>query len=66
MVPDKIIISCFPGKKGEKYHPNGIPGEFFPVVFKAKLLAAQAPELVEIKPFLLFFFFFFPSGRDLS
>lgn len=32
------------------------PGNFFPMVFKAKLLAAPAPELVEIKLFLLFFF----------
>lgn len=52
MVPDKLIILCFPGKKGEKHHPNGILRDFFPVVFKAKLLAARGPELVKIKPFL--------------
>lgn len=37
------------------------PGNFFPMVFKAKLLAAPAPELVGIKLFLLFFFFFTPQ-----
>lgn len=39
------------------------PGNFFPMVFKAKLLAAPAPELVGIKLFLLFFFFFSPLRK---
>lgn len=61
VLPNKIIISCFPGRKGEENHPNGIPMEVFSTVFKAKL-AAPGIELVEIKPFLLFCVFFFVGG----
>lgn len=65
MVPNKIITSCFPGKEKKKNpHPNGILVELFSVAFKANLLTASDPELVEINP-LFFFFFFFRRKRSV-